>query len=166
MFANALLKQHKGIAQFVQTYQHLTSLVYNSPEELKSNPPHYDVYITGSDQLWNPRYCNGDPAFMLHFAPSKALKIAYAASIGINSIDFASRCRKMQFIFTCFVSDETGFDECGFVLRGNIVAREDTQEKPGSPCNNAKNQSKEHKPRPMCHTVERLPINIEHFAHL
>ncbi len=86
LFANALLKQHKGIAQFVQTYQHLTSLVYNSPEELKSNPPHYDVYITGSDQLWNPRYCNGDPAFMLHFAPSKALKIAYAASIGTNSI--------------------------------------------------------------------------------
>lgn len=86
LFANALLKQHKGIAQFVQKYQHLTSTVYNSPEELKSNPPHYDVYITGSDQLWNPRHCNGDPAFMLHFAPDATLKISYAASIGTDCI--------------------------------------------------------------------------------
>lgn len=86
LFAKALLKQHKGIAQFVQNYQHLTSTVYNSPEELKSNPPQYDVYITGSDQLWNPRHCNADPAFMLHFANDEALKISYAASIGTNSI--------------------------------------------------------------------------------
>ena len=69
----------------------------------------------------------------------------------------------MQFILTCFVSDETGFDECGFILRGDIVAREDTQKKPSSPCNNAKNQAQKHKPRPMCYTVERLPINIEHL---
>ena len=38
----------------------------------------------------------------------------------------------MQFIFTCFVSDETGFDECGFILRGDIVAREDTQKSPAA----------------------------------
>lgn len=86
LFANALLKQHKGIARFVNKYQHLSSQVYNSPEELKTNPPHYDIYITGSDQLWNPRYCNGDPAFMLHFAPNESLKISYAASIGTNNI--------------------------------------------------------------------------------
>lgn len=86
LFANALIKQHNGISQFVHKYQHLTSAVYNSPEELKSKTPCYDIYITGSDQLWNPRHCNGDPAFMLHFAPDKALKISYAASIGSKNI--------------------------------------------------------------------------------
>ena len=86
LFSYALMQQHKNIAQFVQKYQNLTSSVYNNPEELKSNPPNYDVYITGSDQLWNPTHCNGDPAFMLHFAPDAALKISYAASIGTNNI--------------------------------------------------------------------------------
>lgn len=86
LFAKALLRQHKGIAEFVRKYQHLSPTAYHAPNELHSNPPHYDVYITGSDQLWSPRHCNGDPAFMLHFAPDDALKISYAASIGANKI--------------------------------------------------------------------------------
>ena len=86
LFANALLKQHKGIAEFVRRYQHLSPSVYNTPEELLEDTPHYDIYVTGSDQLWSPRHCNGDPAFMLHFAPDDALKISYAASIGTNKI--------------------------------------------------------------------------------
>ena len=36
--------------------------------------------------MWSPRHCNGDPAFMLHFAPNEALKISYAASIGAKDI--------------------------------------------------------------------------------
>ena len=86
LFAKGLLRQHKGIAQFVAKYQHLSQQTYNCPEELRVAPPHYDVYITGSDQLWSPRHCNGDPAFMLHFAPNEALKISYAASIGAKDI--------------------------------------------------------------------------------
>lgn len=86
LYANALIRQHKGIANFVRKYQHLSERSYTSPEDLKDNAPQYDVYITGSDQLWSPRHCNGDPAFMLHFAPDNALKISYAASIGAKSI--------------------------------------------------------------------------------
>lgn len=86
LFAKDLLQQHKGIARFVAKYQHLSQQTYNSPEELRVAPPHYDVYITGSDQLWSPRHCNGDPAFMLHFAPNEALKISYAASIGAKDL--------------------------------------------------------------------------------
>lgn len=49
-------------------------------------PPVYDVYITGSDQLWNPtqRFCL-EP-FFLTFAPNDAVKISYASSIGISSL--------------------------------------------------------------------------------
>lgn len=86
LFAGALMRQHRGVARFVYKYQQLSSQNYNNPVELKSLPPEYDIYVTGSDQLWSPRYCNGDPAFMLHFAPENALKISYAASIGANSI--------------------------------------------------------------------------------
>lgn len=86
LYALDLKRQHKGIRYFVSKYEHLTSKQYNSPSELEIGAPRYDVYITGSDQLWNPRHCNGDPAFMLHFAPEGALKISYAASIGTNTI--------------------------------------------------------------------------------
>lgn len=86
LFAKALMRQHKGVDAFVKNYQHISCRSYSSPDELKELPPIYDVYITGSDQLWNPRFCNGDPAFMLHFAPDNALKISYAASIGANAI--------------------------------------------------------------------------------
>ena len=86
LYALDLRRQHKGIRNFVLKYEHLTTKKYNSPSELEIEVPQYDVYITGSDQIWNPRYCNGDPAFMLHFAPEGALKISYAASIGVNTI--------------------------------------------------------------------------------
>jgi hypothetical protein len=86
LYGLALTRQHKGIRTFVAKYQHLSERQYASPDELKNDAPHYDVYITGSDQLWNPRHCNGDPAFMLHFAPDSAVKISYAASIGANAI--------------------------------------------------------------------------------
>ncbi len=86
IFAMALLRQHKGIFGFVKKYQHLSKKGYISPDALMDDAPQYNVYITGSDQLWSPRYCNGDPSFMLHFAPDDALKISYAASIGSDAI--------------------------------------------------------------------------------
>ena len=47
----------------------------------------YDSFITGSDQVWNNEYNRGiDPVFYLDFAPQHAKKIAYAASIGQNSL--------------------------------------------------------------------------------
>lgn len=86
LYALDLKKQHRGIRDFVCRYDNLSDKQYSSPSELEAETPLYDAYITGSDQLWNPRFCNGDPAFMLHFAPEDALKISFAASIGSNSI--------------------------------------------------------------------------------
>ena len=46
----------------------------------------YDVYIAGSDQIWNPACisddCKIDPIYFLSFAPNKARKVSYASSIG------------------------------------------------------------------------------------
>lgn len=86
LFAQSLLRQHKGIDLFVEKKLKLTPQRYSSPDALKTAPPEYDVYITGSDQVWSPRHCNGDPAFLLHFAPDEKKKISYAASIGTDTI--------------------------------------------------------------------------------
>lgn len=59
---------------------------YNSISELYKDPPIFDVYLTGSDQLWNPTqpYCL-EPYF-LSFAPNGAFKVSYATSIGIEDV--------------------------------------------------------------------------------
>lgn len=63
-----------------------TTETYHTYEALKSNPPEADVYITGSDQIWNMSYtCGKDDAFYLKFV-EHGKKIAYAASIGKDSI--------------------------------------------------------------------------------
>ena len=86
LFAASLIRQHRGIDQFVNKHLVLSSRMYSSPDELAANAPMYDIYLTGSDQVWSPRHCNGDPSFLLHFAPKGAKRVSYAASIGSDKI--------------------------------------------------------------------------------
>lgn len=60
---------------------------YRSIDELYANPPKYDLYITGSDQVWNPtqNYCL-EPYFLTFVAEGQGKKISYASSIGINDL--------------------------------------------------------------------------------
>lgn len=62
------------------------SRCYNRLSDLANDPPVYDIYISGSDQLWNPAqpYCL-DPYF-LSFVPQGRTKISYATSIGITEL--------------------------------------------------------------------------------
>ena len=60
---------------------------YASPDGIKAAPPRYDIYMTGSDQVWNPT-CGGlvdklNPCYYLAFAHSNQYKkVAYASSLG------------------------------------------------------------------------------------
>lgn len=59
---------------------------YRSIDELYEMPPDYDVYVSGSDQIWNPKmpYCI-EPYF-LTFVNNDGRKISYASSVGIASL--------------------------------------------------------------------------------
>lgn len=60
-----------------------TEKEYHSEQELKDDLPPADVYMTGSDQVWNIISGIGvDPAYFLSFVPDDKKKIAYAASFG------------------------------------------------------------------------------------
>lgn len=74
-----------------QRFDNFNSVVkYSRPylgiDDLYQNPPEYDLYITGSDQVWNPfqPYCL-EPYF-LTFAQKGKRCISYAASIGISEL--------------------------------------------------------------------------------
>ena len=59
---------------------------YRTAEELYAAKMDYDVYVVGSDQVWNPNnYTSLDPYF-LKFAPKEKRRISYASSIGVSTI--------------------------------------------------------------------------------
>lgn len=73
--------------RFTREFLPLTPRQYFSNEELTGNPPVADLYIAGSDQIWNSYYQNGkDPAFYLQFAPVQTIKASYAASFSTDTI--------------------------------------------------------------------------------
>ncbi len=55
---------------------------YKSAEKLVADCPRYDIYLTGSDQVWNTDYLNGDTSFFCSFVNNGAPKLSYAASFG------------------------------------------------------------------------------------
>lgn len=55
-------------------------------EELSKIAKSYDIFMIGSDQVWNPNYlCGKDKAYFLKFTNS-ANKVSYAASIGTKDV--------------------------------------------------------------------------------
>lgn len=72
---------------FRREYLPLTERRYVSAEELRANCPEAELYIAGSDQIWNPVFPNGrDPAFFLEFVPAEKRKISYAASFSVDKL--------------------------------------------------------------------------------
>lgn len=81
------LKKKKAFDQFSTRYLSVHPTLYHTNEELKKNPPEADVYICGSDQIWNSLFPNGkDAAFYLDFVPDNKIKISYAASFATDQI--------------------------------------------------------------------------------
>lgn len=61
---------------------------YATSEELEDHAPEADVYISGSDQLWNVRSRDFSDAYYLPFVKS-GKRISYAASFGPLRIDWS-----------------------------------------------------------------------------
>lgn len=65
----------------------LSAREYKNQEEIKSSSFDYDLFITGSDQVWNTTTLVGDDVYMLSFVDDKIPKISYASSFGISRIN-------------------------------------------------------------------------------
>ncbi len=76
------------------------SQVYNKLSALEKDPPLYDVYISGSDQLWNPAqpYCL--KPYFLTFAPQGSVKISYATSIGLTELSLKEKLDFKKYLET------------------------------------------------------------------
>lgn len=61
--------------------------------EIATIEQQYDMFITGSDQIWNPNWFMS--ACFLDFVPKEKKKIAYAASMGVSSL---TKCKVEKII--------------------------------------------------------------------
>ncbi|MBR1527306.1 MAG: polysaccharide pyruvyl transferase family protein [Prevotella sp.] len=73
--------------QFRKQHLNIFTRHYNSVDELKHDCPKSDLYIVGSDQVWNPGITKRlDPlVYFFSFLPVDARRISYAASFGTET---------------------------------------------------------------------------------
>lgn len=70
---------HKKYTKLSNTYRSLSSLTKVQLD--------YDVFLVGSDQVWNPNSQTNLEPYFLSFAPQGKKKIAYASSFGVSEIN-------------------------------------------------------------------------------
>lgn len=90
------LQRNMKFAKFRRKNMSLSSRKYKSISELHSFIPDYDMYITGSDQVWNESKIFEDNSFFCDFADSGKKIISFGASITTNKLTdtFKERLKK------------------------------------------------------------------------
>ena len=77
---------------FSRQYIPLTSKTYWDIDDLRANAPEADLYIAGSDQIWNTDFRNGtDPGYYLDFGSEHTRRISYAASFATEDVAATAR---------------------------------------------------------------------------
>lgn len=80
-----------------------TTRRYHSLTELKNNPPDADIYIVGSDQVWNPHITTDFwKIFFLPFGKESIKRISIASSFGQDSFDFPSKVEEISVLLSKF----------------------------------------------------------------
>ena len=109
-FKELLIKRNNKFKEFETKYYNLSKKRYQKYSDLKNETPIYDAYICGSDQIWNPGFCDMDDNYFLSFAP-KNKRVAYAPSFGVSKIPFYAKReykKRLENIEKISVREKTG----------------------------------------------------------
>lgn len=83
---------------FMNGYMNLSLKRFKKEKNLKKENIKYDILITGSDQVWNPKIVGElSDVYTLNFSKDNVKKISYAASVG--SVDYIDEYKE-KFIKT------------------------------------------------------------------
>ena len=85
-----IIKKITRFNEFIDKYIPTTDFKGDDHNELMRLADKYDLFLCGSDQIWNTNCYDFDLAYMLEFVSNKQLCCSYAASIGVSSLDAAS----------------------------------------------------------------------------
>ena len=78
--------QYDLFEKFMSDYMYLTP-EYSNIAEIESNLENFDVFISGSDQIWNINTKDYNDAYMLAFK-NEGRRVAYAVSAGSGNCNF------------------------------------------------------------------------------
>ena len=112
---NNLLNCRRGFKEFRDKYIKSTEIVYRNIKELRNNPPDADIYICGSDQVWNNSLKDPDTAgWFLDFGKPTAKRVSYAASIGrdIDSCEINRFTRYLKNFNAISVREQKAYALC------------------------------------------------------
>lgn len=77
-----LKRRYRAYETFINKTLPVSVKEYGSGAELAEEPLHYDTYVCGSDQIWNPACQDFEPAYYLDFVKGRRKTVAYAPSLG------------------------------------------------------------------------------------
>lgn len=120
------IERHREFLRFKHKLMPVTCRQYGSVADLRAYPPEADLYIAGSDQIWNPLFPNGsDPSFYLDFGGAQTRRISYAASFAVPSLPsemvpaVAERLNRLDAVS---VREESGKNICDSLgVRSEVV---------------------------------------------
>ena len=82
----SIAKKKSLFDEFYRENLILSPKSYPTRLSLEQDPPKYDIYLTGSDQVWNSKYIGYDTSFMFSFVKANNPRISYAASLSSDYI--------------------------------------------------------------------------------
>jgi hypothetical protein len=85
-YREAKIIREEKFESFHRRNTRFSSIQYTSIDLLYNTKMNYDVFIVGSDQVWNPYTNTSLMPYFLTFAPNDKKKLSYASSFGVSSI--------------------------------------------------------------------------------
>lgn len=88
-YAKVMLRRPASMTRFFffhKKYMRTTFREYTRNDLMYKKAPNFDVYMTGSDQVWNCKFTKGDTNFLLKFAPAGSVRLSYGSSFASSSI--------------------------------------------------------------------------------
>lgn len=95
LFGKAYKAKEKKFREFLNNNIGMSKNVYTSLNINDANKQ-YDIFLSGSDQVWNLKLTNKDYNYFLKFVNNNNLKKSYASSFGYSSIpnEYKAECKK------------------------------------------------------------------------
>ncbi len=106
-------KTYQAFADFRKNNLTVSTEVYTDKAKLAVSESLYDIFIAGSDQIWNPANTTGsvqtfEKPYLLDFVKDSSKKYSYAASIGLSVVsdDLANVYKELLSDFQCLTLRE------------------------------------------------------------
>lgn len=87
-----------AISSWASSNLNLSDVQFDDTTLYTEAPQHYDCFICGSDQIWNPKITLYSDFYWLNFAPPSKTKISYAPSMGTTCLEQIDSSLIAQFL--------------------------------------------------------------------